>query len=117
MRRGSIRFGLALLALGGLCALPPAFGQFPGSGKKGFGGGARFGGAALSMSPGADSAPPGFMGMGRRDPYEMMNRMADDEFRRRDINGDGFLNLDEMPDGIKNELARWDINRDGLIDM
>ena len=63
-------------------------------------------GANFGICTGA--APPGFMGMGRRDPYEMMNRMADDEFRRRDINGDGFLNLDEMPDGIKNELARWD---------
>ncbi len=99
--------------------------NFTGGGSPGgisFGGGNPFGGGApfaatMSISPGSSSGPPPFMGMGRRDPYEMINRMADDEFRRRDVNGDGYLNLEEMPEAIKNDLAHWDINRDTLIDI
>ncbi|MCI0681565.1 MAG: hypothetical protein L0Y71_05640 [Gemmataceae bacterium] len=48
--------------------------------------------------------------------YSSMTRWADDEFNRRDANGDDVLNTDEMPDAIKNDLVRWDANHDNLID-
>ena len=47
----------------------------------------------------------------------MMSQIAESEFRRRDNNGDGYLNLDEMPENVKQELSRWDTNRDGLLSM
>ena len=60
--------------------------------------------------------PGGFGRGGGINPVEMMNQWADAEFNRRDGNGDGFLNTDEMPEALKNDLARWDINHDQLID-
>jgi Ca2+-binding EF-hand superfamily protein len=42
---------------------------------------------------------------------------AEQQFKRRDRNGDGFLNADEMSGKLKAELARWDRNKDGLIDL
>jgi Ca2+-binding EF-hand superfamily protein len=44
---------------------------------------------------------------------------VDAMFRRLDTNGDGFLNTDEMaavPE-LKADLARWDTNKDGKIDL
>jgi EF hand len=43
--------------------------------------------------------------------------MAEAQFKRRDKNGDGFLNTDEMPVRLRAQLHRWDTNRDGLIDL
>jgi hypothetical protein len=71
----------------------PGFGQSPGGGPGGFERGGGFG-------RGLDA----------------MNQFADGEFRRRDQNGDNVLNLDEMPDTVRQELNRWDTNRDGLMD-
>jgi Ca2+-binding EF-hand superfamily protein len=71
--------------------------------------------AASMMAPSQDGGAGGF-GAGRMNPVEMMNQWADAEFNRRDGNGDGYLNTDEMPDALRVDLARWDTNHDGLID-
>ena len=68
-----------------------------------------------SMTPGFD--PSGGMGPRGRNPLDTVYQFADAEFARRDANGDGVLNLDEMPDAIKNDLAKYDTNRDTLIDI
>ena len=34
---------------------------------------------------------------------EAMKKLAEEEFKRRDANGDGFLNKDEMPDALKTD--------------
>ena len=36
--------------------------------------------------------------------------------RRLDQNGNGLLSPDEMTDGLRGQLAKWDRNRDGSID-
>jgi Flp pilus assembly protein CpaB len=51
----------------------------------------------------------------RQAGVEAVNRLAANDFQRRDSNGDGFLNLDEMPADLKADLNRWDTNRDNLI--
>jgi EF hand len=48
---------------------------------------------------------------------ESISQQAELEFKRRDVNGDGFLNFDEMPGPLKEDLARWDRNKDNLIDF
>jgi EF hand len=48
---------------------------------------------------------------------EMLQQMADIEFKSHDANGDGKLNMDEMPGQLKRDLARWDTNKDGMIDQ
>ena len=35
----------------------------------------------------------------------------------RDANQDELLNFDEMPEALRDELARWDVTRDGLINI
>lgn len=79
-----------------------------------------------TVGGGAAPAPGGFgpggfgmigPGMGRGNPLEAMGQFADAEFRRRDGNGDNFLNMDEMPDAVRQDLGRWDTNRDNLIDQ
>lgn len=37
-------------------------------------------------------------------------------FAQLDRNGDGLLNVDEMPPSLRADLQAWDQNRDGLID-
>lgn len=39
------------------------------------------------------------------------------EFKRRDENADGKLNTDEMSRSLRDDLAKWDTNKDGLIDL
>jgi Ca2+-binding EF-hand superfamily protein len=48
---------------------------------------------------------------------EMINQAADAEFKRLDRNGDGKLNEEEMPPGLKANLQRWDKDGNKLIDM
>lgn len=36
-------------------------------------------------------------------------------FQRLDLNGDGVLSDEELPTRLRNELARWDADRDGAI--
>lgn len=39
------------------------------------------------------------------------------EFRRRDLNGDGVLSPDEMPESLRQDLGRWDKNSDKTISL
>ena len=43
--------------------------------------------------------------------------VADNMFRRLDLNGDGVLNYDEMPDTLRIERDKYDLDRNGLIDL
>jgi Ca2+-binding EF-hand superfamily protein len=42
---------------------------------------------------------------------------VDERFKRLDRNGDGFLTDDEMTENLKAEKNKWDVNRDGMIDL
>jgi hypothetical protein len=42
---------------------------------------------------------------------------AEDEFRRRDRDHDGVLTGDEIPDELKNEMVKWDTNKNGSIEL
>src|SRR2546427_554125 len=48
---------------------------------------------------------------------DAVNQWADADFKRRDANNDGKLNKDEMPGPLKANLAKWDKNGDGFIDI
>jgi len=48
---------------------------------------------------------------------DVINQLSDAEFRRKDANGDGKLNQDEMSPFLRSNLAKYDKNGDGLIDM
>jgi Ca2+-binding EF-hand superfamily protein len=48
---------------------------------------------------------------------DVINQLSDAEFRRKDTNGDGKLNQDEMSGFLRSNLAKYDKNGDGLIDM
>jgi hypothetical protein len=48
---------------------------------------------------------------------ENFRRRAMELFKIQDRNGDGFLNKDEMSPGLRNNLATFDKNGDGLIDF
>ena len=64
------------------------------------------GGLPITLTPAAPTQNPDFI-----------NQLADADFRRLDTNGDGKLNESEMSDRLKSNLAKWDKNSDGLIDM
>jgi hypothetical protein len=74
---------------------------------------------APTASPGTPTPPPGGPpgGPGGRSPAEAMSGWAESMFRRLDLNGDGVLNYDEMPDALKTEREKWDTNHDGFIDL
>jgi len=113
-------------------------GGFPGGGKGkgGFGGGGQggFQGKGRKGSgggfPGGFPGPGGFQGFQKQGPggFQSMggpqgnrpfdvNQMAEADFNLRDRNGDGFLNMDEMPEMLKADLSKWDSNRDNLINL
>jgi Ca2+-binding EF-hand superfamily protein len=70
------------------------------------------GAEGTSPTPGG---PPGATpGMSQE---EALSKWAEAEFKNRDRNGDGKLNADEMGDRLKDQLARFDVNKDGLIDL
>jgi len=50
-------------------------------------------------------------------PAEGLARFAENDFRNRDANQDELLNFDEIPEALRDEIARWDSNRDGLISL
>lgn len=102
---------------GGFSGQAP-FGQNMGAFPRGGGFPAGPGGMS-SFSPGSGfpGGAEGGFSRGRGNSFEMMNQWADGEFNRRDSNGDGVLNSDEMPDAIKNDLAHFDTNHDKLIDV
>jgi hypothetical protein len=72
----------------------------------------RGGGAPAAVAP---QAPQGGGGMGNRN--DTWDTWAENFFRRADANGDGFLNSDEMTPDLRSELAKWDTDRNGLIDL
>lgn len=69
-------------------------------------------GTSPGSPPGPGAAPPG-----SDDAKERMNQWVEMRFKERDRNGDGNLNADEMNDSLRADLARWDINKDGLMDL
>ncbi|HUR53535.1 MAG TPA: EF-hand domain-containing protein, partial [Gemmataceae bacterium] len=50
-------------------------------------------------------------------PVGVQFEQAKKLFTRFDLNADGTLNADEMPDGLWKDWRRWDRNRDGVIDF
>jgi hypothetical protein len=42
---------------------------------------------------------------------------AESLFRQLDQNQDGVLNYDEMPDSLRQELSKWDLDSNGLVDL
>jgi hypothetical protein len=93
--------------------------KFAGAPGGGFnpGGGFAPPGGMFSPTPGGLAPFGGGFPGGPRGGFDAMSQFADGEFRRRDLNGDNVLNLDEMPDSVKQELSRWDTSRDSLIDL
>jgi uncharacterized protein (TIGR03067 family) len=51
------------------------------------------------------------------DMTDAPEKAAERMFRRLDRNGDGLLNDDEMPEGLRAERDKWDTNKDGFIDL
>ena len=54
---------------------------------------------------------------GFRDRRGNPDDTAEGMFQRLDLNGDGYLNFDEMPPQLRNERDQWDKDRNGLIDL
>ncbi|MBO0697840.1 MAG: hypothetical protein J2P46_05575, partial [Zavarzinella sp.] len=73
-----------------------ASGQFPG-------------GMNFQRGPGGPGAPGG-------DPGDR-DRRIEQRFQRLDKNQDGMLTVDEMPESLQAERAKWDKNGDGFIDL
>jgi hypothetical protein len=48
---------------------------------------------------------------------DAIDQQAEADFKRRDRNGDGYLNEDEMGGRFRREWQQWDTNRDGKIDL
>ena len=71
----------------------------------------KFGGDVAGFRPDATAAP-----VAPPNP-DVLNQLADAQFKRMDVNGDGKLNEDEMPGPLRNGLSRWDKNGDNLIDQ
>src|SRR5262249_9312848 len=57
------------------------------------------------LGPGGEGGP--------RDP----NAWMDERFRLLDRDGDGFLSYEEMTENLKAEKDKWDVNKDGRIDL
>jgi hypothetical protein len=85
--------------------------------KSAFGGPGGFAGPGMNtmVLQGTPGSP--FSVVPQTNPVDMINQWAEADFKTRDRNGDGFLNQDEMPDQLKNELSKWDTNRDNLISL
>jgi Ca2+-binding EF-hand superfamily protein len=137
----AILLGIAIVLLGAV----PGQSQFPGGGQGngGFGGGGRGGkgGRGRNFDPammqqwmakmkgqtGGDATQtpqwtPGMgRGPGRGGPGGGQGNSLDDfvqrQFQRYDLNGDGYLNHDEMPENLRAELDKWDTDKNGLIDL
>jgi hypothetical protein len=48
-------------------------------------------------------------------PASVQTEQAAKLFRRLDVNGNGVLDADEMPEGLRGQLAQWDADRDKTI--
>src|SRR5438105_2074321 len=69
---------------------------------------------AMKAKSGAPGGPPPGAPAGAE--LAEIYRVADAEFQQLDLNNDGVLNPDEMPAALRQDLSRWDTNKDGLID-
>jgi hypothetical protein len=88
------------------------------AGMSGMGKGGPGGGGPGGKRPGGgDGGFPVPGGMNVSPSVDVINQLADADFKRRDANGDGRLNQEEMPGPLKFGLAKWDKNGDGLIDL
>jgi Protein of unknown function (DUF3106)/EF hand len=67
--------------------------------------------AVLAEVRKAEQLPPGVL------PLEKTSRKGSDLFRRQDRDGDGRLSREEVSEGLAAEFTRWDVNRDGSIDL
>jgi Ca2+-binding EF-hand superfamily protein len=74
-------------------------------------------GGGPSKSGDSARTGPGGGPLSPADNTEMMGKWADFEFKRRDDNGDGMLNRDEMEGKLRDSLSQWDSNRDGLVSV
>ena len=59
----------------------------------------------------------GFNGKVSSDLVAVWDQVGEWEFRKRDRNGDGVLNSDEMSGFLRNNLETWDTNNDGVISL
>jgi Ca2+-binding EF-hand superfamily protein len=57
--------------------------------------------------------PSGLLG----NPIPVITSSPDERFNELDRDHNGLLSFDEMPDALKAETDRWDINKDGFIDL
>ena len=64
-------------------------------------------GSGITVSPGS-AAPVSI---------DIMNQLADAQFKKLDRDGDGKLNQDEMPGPLRGNLGKWDKNNDGFINQ
>ena len=74
-------------------------------------------GGMMRSFPGGGLGGPGVTIVQGPSGMDVINQLADADFRRRDANGDGKLNQDEMPPPLRFGLAKYDKNGDGFIDM
>jgi hypothetical protein len=86
-----------------------------GWGNRGRGAGGGPGG--VPQRPMDPAAAPQGGGAGGGPPPANYDAEAEADFKRRDLNGDGFLNEDEMPGRLRQEWQQWDTNKDGKIDL
>ena len=89
-------------------------GEAPGAGARTGPGGERAPGGPPGGAPGGSPGGPGQPGSGRPGGGGPPNFAA--MVGRMDKNGDGKLQLDEVPDGFRDRLAPADKNSDGVID-
>src|SRR5438128_2281286 len=105
------KFAFSVVSVALLLILGPTS-SFAQKGKnKGFGGqgGGGFGG------PGGGGK--GNNGFGGGNPLSNMTALAESEFKFYDTNGDGVLNIDEMPPQLRAELSQWDKDHNNLITL
>src|SRR5207249_7316183 len=65
--------------------------------------------------PRGDRGGPGTPGGQAGPSAEQTSSWAEGMFRRYDLNGDGYLNNDEMPEALRIERDKYDLDRNGLI--
>lgn len=76
-----------------------------------------------SFNPGGGPPPSSSSGnsssasSSKEDDAKKERERAEYYFRRRDANKDGFLDASEMSDSLKQDLKKWDKNRDGKISL
>jgi Ca2+-binding EF-hand superfamily protein len=66
--------------------------------------------------PGLSQPPAGKQDQGKK-KAENLEQWAEVEFRKRDRDGDGYLNSAEAPGKLRDDFARWDANGDSRIDL